>query len=266
MRLLVIAVAMVVALAACGGQRRAPPENTGLGAITAITIEKTACNGTCPAYRVRFLADGRATYTGGDYAPLHGRFTGVFDVAPLAAWIATQHPETLPDKYPTADIDAPAANLQIDYGARRLRFTGVGESSASLRLEGILLALDGATSRIRWRRVDPATAFLGSFRGAVVLDVGENGAGGFAVFARPNGCPQFRFGATVDHGTLRLRCEGRTSVLRFVGDDLQATGDAVPPGRYARINPYAASPDRGWAPQPRATEVTAPNRTQPVPG
>ncbi|HEV2641905.1 MAG TPA: DUF6438 domain-containing protein [Candidatus Elarobacter sp.] len=184
MRLLVTAVSLVVALAACGGLRGTPPENSGLGAITSITMQKTPCYGTCPAFVVRFLADGRATYAGGDFAPLHGKFSGVFDFAPLAAWIAAQHPETLPDKYPTANIDAQAVNLQIDYGARRVRYTGVGESSASLRLEGILLALDGATARIRWRRNDPATAFLGTFRGGVTLYVGENGLGGFSRLRR----------------------------------------------------------------------------------
>jgi hypothetical protein len=163
MRLLVLGSALILALAACGALRHAPPENTGLGAITAITMQKTSCNGDCPDYTVRFLADGRARYTGGSGAAMHGRFSGVFDVAPLAAWIATQHPETLPDAYPSAMIDAPVVNLQIDYGARRVRLTGVSETSASLRLEGILLALDGATSRVRWRRDDATTPFLGLF-------------------------------------------------------------------------------------------------------
>jgi uncharacterized protein DUF6438 len=212
MRLLVAAVALVVALAACGGVRGAPPENAGLGAITSITMQKTSCNGTCPDYVVRLLADGRATYTGGDYAALHGKFSGVFDVAPLAAWIATQHPETLPDTYRTANIDAQAVNLEIDYGARRVRFTGVGESSVSLRLEGILLALDGATARIRWRRDDPATAFLGTFRTAVTLYFGENALDGFSATATPNGCPQYRYDATVERGTMRLRCDAHERV------------------------------------------------------
>ena len=254
MRLLVAAVALAVALAACGGLRRTPPENAGLGAITSITMQKTPCYGTCPAYVVRFLADGRATYAGGDFAPLHGKFSGVFNVAPLAAWIATQHPETLPDKYPTANIDAPAVNLEIDYGARRVRFTGVDESSASLRLEGILLALDGATARIRWRREDPATAFLGTFRGGVELSIGENGLGGFSATGTTNGYPRYRYGATLDHGTMRLRRETHTSVLRIAGDDLVAAGDAIPAGRYSRVNPYAMTPDNRWEPRPRRTE------------
>ena len=253
--MLVTAVAMAVALAACGGLRRPPPENSGLGAITAITMEKTGCNGTCPAYRVRFMADGRATYTGRDFAPLLGRFSGMYDVAPLAAWIATQHPETLPDNSSSAAIDAPAVNLQIDYAARRVRLTGIGENAASLRLEGILLALDGATARIRWRRDDPATAFLGTFRsGDITLSIGENGLGGFAATATMNGYPHDRFGATLDHATMRLRRDAHVSVLRIAGDDVDAVGDAVPAGRYRRVNPYAMTPDNHWEPRPRRTE------------
>ena len=254
MRLLVTAVALIVALAACGGLRGTPPENAGLGAITSITMQKTPCYGTCPAYVVRFLADGRATYAGGDFAPLHGKFSGVFDVAPLAAWIATQHPETLPDKYPTTSIDDQAVNLEIDYGARRVRFTGVAESSASLRLEGILLALDGATARIRWRRDDAATAFLGTFSGALNLTIRENGLGGFSATTTPNGCPQYRYGATVERGTMRLRCETRTTVLRIAGDDVEAVGDAIPAGRYSRANPYATARDNHLDPRPRRPE------------
>ncbi|HEY6236100.1 MAG TPA: DUF6438 domain-containing protein [Candidatus Elarobacter sp.] len=254
MRLLVAAVALIVALAACGGLRGTPPENAGLGAITSITMQKTSCYGTCPAYVVRFLADGRATYAGGDFAPLHGKFSGVFDFAPLAAWIAAQHPETLPDTYPTANIDAQAVNLEIDYGARRVRFTGVGESSASLRLEGILLALDGATARIRWRRNDPATAFLGTFRGGLELFIGENGRGGFFVTGATNGYPHDQFVATLDHGMVRLRRETHASVLRIAGDDVDAVGDAVPPGRYRRVNPYVMAPDNQLDPRPRRPE------------
>ncbi len=151
MRLLGVAVALIVSLAACGGLRRAPAEDAGLGAITAIAMQKTPCGGTCPAYTVRFTADGRARYSGGSFAPRQGRFSGLVDFAPLAAWIATQHPETLPDTFPSAKIDDQAANLQIDYGARRVRFTGVQESTASLRLEGILLAHPLAARRPRDR-------------------------------------------------------------------------------------------------------------------
>jgi hypothetical protein len=254
MRLLAVAVALIVSLVACGGLRSSPPENAGLGAVTAITMEKTACYGECPAYRVRFMADGRARYFGGSFAPLQGHFSGTIDFASLAAWIATQHPETLPDTHPTVNIDAPAANLQIDYGARRVRITGIGENSASLRLEGILLALDGATARIRWRRDDPATAFLGTFRGGVTLDLHADSAGSIFVYARPTQCPQYRYDAKLERGVLRLRCAARTSVLRVAGDDLQAEGDAIPPGRYARVNPYAMSPDNQWYRPARPSE------------
>ena len=258
MRSLVAVVAMVLALAACGGQRadprRAPAENEGLGAITAITMQKTACYGTCPDYEVWFTADGRARYSGGNYAPLHGRFSGAFDFASLAQWIATQHPETLPDEYGSAQIDAQAVNLQIDYGARRVRVTGISEGSASLRLEGILLALDGVTSRIRWRRDDAATAFLGTFRGDVNLNVIADSAGRLTAYATPEHCSRYRIAASAERGAVRLRCDGRTSVLRTAGDDVQAEGNVIPPGRYARVNPYTASAERGWYREPRATE------------
>ena len=253
MRLLALA-ALIVSLTACGGLRRPPPENAGLGAITAVTMQKTACQLTCPAYIVRFTADGRARYSGGSFAPRQGRFTGLIDFAPLAAWIATQHPETLPDTFPSAMIDDQAANLQIDYGARRLRFTGISEESASLRLEGILLALDGATARIRWRRDDAATAFLGAFRGGRGLYVGARDDGTFAASTMPVDCPFGGYRITRAGATMRLRCETRTTVLRVAGDDLRADGDAIPPGRYERVNPHAIFPADPMIRRGRPTE------------
>jgi hypothetical protein len=244
MRLLVLGSALILALAACGSLRRTPPENSGLGAITAITMAKTPCYGTCPAYAVRFSADGRVRFAGYRYAALQGRFSGVFDFAPLAAWIATQHPETLPDTFPNAMVDAQTVSLTVDYGARRVRFTGVSETSASLRLEGILLALDGAISRIHWRREDPATGFLGSFRGGeTTLHVVADSTGGFSAYTTPGNQAQAGCRITRDGNRMRLRCATRTSVLQIAGDDIAAEGDAVPPGRYVRINPYAVSPD-----------------------
>lgn len=254
MRLLAVAAALIVSLAACGGVRRAPPDNTGLGAITAITMQKTACYGTCPAYTVRFMADGRARYSGGSFAPMRGHFSGLIDFASLAAWIETQHPETLANTSRAANIDDPAANLQIDYGVRRVRVTGIDESSAPLRLEGILLVLDGATSRIRWRRDDPVTAFLGTYRGAVSLTIGEDSAGTFFAYSTPTGCRMHSYRAKIERDALLLRCSGRTTRLRVAGDDLQAEGDAVPPGRYARANPYVISPGNRWERPVRASE------------
>ena len=53
---------------------------------------------------------------------------------------------------------------------------------------------------------------------------------------------------------MRLRCETRTSVLRIAGDDLLAAGDAVPPGRYSRVNPYAVFSDNRWNRHSRPAE------------
>lgn len=254
---LVSAVMLVVALAACGRTPPSGPDNAGLGAITAIAMQKTPCYGTCAAYTVRLTADGRARYDGLHYAPLQGRFSGKFDFAPLAAWIVTQHPETLTGTYRTAPTDAPGVNLAIDYGARRVTFTNLDEASIPLRLEGILLAVDGATARIRWRRDDAVTAFLGNFTtGAVTLNLDQDSAGTFYGYTIKGEHCADAHGLRIvpERGSMRLRCGTRTSVLRIAGGDLLAAGDAIPPGRYRRISPYAAAVERGWRPEPRATE------------
>jgi hypothetical protein len=261
MRLLAVTFGLGLALAACGGPRNAAPENAGLGAITAITLNKSACYGTCPDYTVRFTADGRATYRGGHYAPLHGKFSGLVDFRALAAWLATQHPETLRN-YPTM-TDGQTVTLVIDHGARRqivVSSRGLGPE-VPLRLDGILLALDGATMRVRWRRDDAATSFLGTFAGPSApdtglptpVDVDQAVNGEFFAYGRTLPC-NGRTSLTRDRDTMRFRCGPHVSVLRVTAAGFRAEGDALPSGEYHRIDPHGASVLWGSPQEPRIAE------------
>jgi hypothetical protein len=263
MRSLAAAAALIVSLAACGGLRSTAAENAGLGAITAITMDKSPCYGSCPAYSVRFSDDGRAAYVGGRFAALQGTFSGVADFPSLAAWVASQHPETLSDRYPV-NTDAPAVRLTIDRGSRRQTIeaaTGIGPN-VPLRLAGILLALDGEMTRIHWRREDAMTRFLGTFAGpsasysgpmsAVDIEQATNGV--FFAYGRLLRCDNARPSLSRRGGALRIRCSERSSVLRVTADGFQAEGDALPAGSYRRIDPHGASVLWGTQPEPRVAE------------
>ncbi len=260
-RSLVLTVALAVSLAACGGRTQAA-DNAGLGAITAIEMTKSECFGTCPSYTVRFTANGRATYDGGHFAPLRGRFSGLVDFPPLAAWVATQHPETLRARYAAGTIDSQIVTLTIDQGARRQRITTSEESVVPLRFEGILLALDGVTTRIRWRRDDAATVFLGMFSGPSAassdpfggVDIDQSVNGAFYAHGRTLQCGNAQASVTHAGSAMRLRCATRSSVLHATADGFRAEGDAIPAGAYRRLDPHGASVMSGMRPEPRSTE------------
>ena len=260
MRLLAVAAALLVSLAACGWARHPSDENAGMGAITAITVQNTSCNGTCPEYSVRFTADGRAMYVGGRYAPLQGKFSGTVDFPSVAAWLDTQHPELLQERYPVA-IDAQTVTLTIDRGARRQTVrasSGLGPQ-IPLRLDGILLALDGMTTRIHWRRDDALTVFMGTFSGPVAGDTGRATA---VTIDQSQGGPLFAFSPALKCGdaapslapaarAIRLRCATRSSTLHATAGGFVADGDALPAGVYRRIDPRGASVLWGSRPEAR---------------
>jgi hypothetical protein len=101
--------------------------------ITAIELLTTGCFGTCPAFDVRFTADGRATYAGSGYAPRLGRFIGRVDFVRLAAWIDSQQPETLANSYAMGWIDTPHVTLVVERGAYRKIVTTANETQTPVR-------------------------------------------------------------------------------------------------------------------------------------
>jgi hypothetical protein len=51
-----------------------PTQPPGLDGVSEVTLQRTACLGSCPSYQVSFHSDGTAEYWGGSYAPRQGHF------------------------------------------------------------------------------------------------------------------------------------------------------------------------------------------------
>jgi hypothetical protein len=253
-----LAIALFLALAATGCAPRprgltAPYVDVPRTDITAIELMKSGCYGTCPAYTVRFTADGHATYAGDMYAPRIGRFAGLADFERLAAWIDSQHPETLEDGYATGWIDSQRVTLIVERGTRRKVVTTANESEIPLRLEGMILALDGETERVRWSGVDDLGPYIGSFtNGQITLSVYGGARQGVRVSTRVNPCgTDAPFPTTTRApGALRVRCQHTATTLRPVADGLRAEGDALAPGLYRRISQREADRRAGLVPMP----------------
>jgi hypothetical protein len=68
-----LSLALLVALPACGGLSSKPdPEGSDIPSDTTITLERTICFGTCPAYKLSISADGAVVFTGEEFVKEKG--------------------------------------------------------------------------------------------------------------------------------------------------------------------------------------------------
>jgi hypothetical protein len=216
---------------------RPPPLYAGVAPsdITAIELERTSCFGRCPAYRVRFTADDRATYQGFAYAPRRGQYAGAVDFARLAAWMDSQHPEELQPEYAGNWIDSPRVTIVVERGTRRSESMTAMESQTPLRFEGIVWALDGLSERVQWRAVDDLTPLLGTFmQGGSVVTLFARTDGPVMFSGRGIPCADVPTTTRVPGG-IRVSCGGQSSTFTANARGLRATGDLVPSGDYERV-------------------------------
>ena len=206
--------------------------------ITAIELHRLPCFGPCPMFTLRLTADGRARFIGNDQRGHQGVLHAQVDFRTLAAWIGSQHLETLARQYYCGCVDLPGIEVDIERPSENTRYRSNSAMEIPLRLEGVVLALEGEIERAKWRKEDALTPFFGDFtNGGRYLYVDESlpparttpEATGTAV----------RCGLAVleqSRGTIRIRCDEKgTSILVATADGFVATGDAIAPGPYRRL-------------------------------
>ena len=120
-----------------------------------ITIEKTSCFGTCPAYLFKAYPDGNVTYTGKDYVKLVGEYKASISKEELAN-IKTLFDEadyfSFANVYSANITDLPTTYLYYDDGKQNKKITDYHGAPESLKkLEEDLEALINA---IDWQKVN----------------------------------------------------------------------------------------------------------------
>jgi hypothetical protein len=120
-----------------------------------ITIEKTTCFGTCPAYLFKAYPDGSVTYTGKDYVKLVGEYTASISKEELAN-IKTLFDEadyfSFANVYSANITDLPTTYLYYDNGKHNKKITDYhGAPEALKKLEQELEVLINA---INWQKVN----------------------------------------------------------------------------------------------------------------
>ncbi|MEO1449998.1 MAG: DUF6438 domain-containing protein [Bacteroidota bacterium] len=82
--------ALLLGLAACKSSKETTNAANSTGEIPAdfaLTLERSGCMGTCPAYMIHVQADGKVFYDGYSHAPLKGKHTKQISEARVKALI-----------------------------------------------------------------------------------------------------------------------------------------------------------------------------------
>jgi hypothetical protein len=120
-----------------------------------ITIEKTTCFGTCPAYLFKAYPDGSVTYTGKDFVKLVGEYKASISKEELAN-IKTLFDEadyfSFANVYSANITDLPTTYLYYDDGKQNKKITDYhGAPEALKKMEQDLEALINA---INWQKAN----------------------------------------------------------------------------------------------------------------
>lgn len=161
---LLIALPLLGLLAACHGQRPAagdgPVRDPRFGSPVDslfFSLERTPCLGTCPAYRIRVYATGRATYEGISHVERKGLHRATLDRGVLEALLREAEAIgffDLQDSYDRPVTDIPSTRLRMVSGTRDksiLARTGVPPALKAFALKADSLLLPAA-----WTPVPPA--------------------------------------------------------------------------------------------------------------
>ena len=119
-----------------------------------IQLQRTTCFGTCPAYTVTLWRDGRATYSGREYAPRTGEFQGQVEWARygwLCYLLEALHFDQLKPDYSANVTDMPTTFVRAwrEPDAKPIEVSDYG-LAGPVALFGIERNIDAVANEITW--------------------------------------------------------------------------------------------------------------------
>ncbi len=121
--------------------------------ITEITLERTACFGSCPMYKVTLRRDGTATYVGRRFVERLGTYKGqIHGFERLAQLAEARGYFNLNNRYTVRATDLPSTVTSVVRNGRRKTVTNYGDSGP-VELWGIETAIDGLVANTKWEKV-----------------------------------------------------------------------------------------------------------------
>lgn len=123
---------MVLALVALAVQTHAAPAPP----TAVITLERTACFGICPVYKVALLEDGTVEYEGWDHVRVSGKHTWKIDAAAVAALARDMEQAGffgMQDRYTMPVTDMPTTYTTLTRAGRTKRIKDYMDAPAALK-------------------------------------------------------------------------------------------------------------------------------------
>jgi hypothetical protein len=150
-----------VSLAACGGSHPAPPPISNSGGTPGggheplASIERTACFGWCPIYKLTVYRDGSIEYEGEDYVKIKGKATGRIGADQLSALDDLFQKNgylALHDKYTDYSVtDMPSVNTSYSSGGQTKRIEHyLGDEHAPKELGAVEEGIDRIVHVEQW--------------------------------------------------------------------------------------------------------------------
>ena len=157
-----------------------------------MTLSRSACYGTCPAYEVTISEDGNVAWNGRLFVKSIGTRNAKID--PETARLLIRRfldPKfwTLCAHYSAAITDNPTTTTSVQIGARSKLVSNYARSAPQV-LETLEEAIDAAADTHRWRHGDPRTESIGN----IVYDAG---------FPKPGLTPLMRASAKADVNSMK---------------------------------------------------------------
>ncbi len=113
--------------AAQAPQQQQEQAQPAVGDSVYFMIERTACYGTCPAYKLTIFQSGEALYEGRRFADREGRFTGRVDAATMQALKDAAEASgfyRLEKEYDMPVTDLPSLIIRLNTGGRDKKVVG----------------------------------------------------------------------------------------------------------------------------------------------
>lgn len=139
-RLLMASILILITAIVTAAQTQSSQDNDQ---ITEVTLERTTCFGTCPAYKVTLLSDGTIIYEGRRFVEKMGTYKGeAYGFDRLAQLILAQKYFDMKDDYFRPITDMPSAITSVVRAGKRKTITDYA-GSGPVELWGIEMAIDG---------------------------------------------------------------------------------------------------------------------------
>lgn len=130
--------------------------------ITEITLERTACFGFCPIYKVILRSDNTATYIGERFVERQGTYKAyISNFEYLAKIIEARRYFSLRNSYTAPVTDLPSAITSVVRNGKRKTIDNYA-NSGPIELWEIETLIDGLIANARWEKVSDTTTSPGS--------------------------------------------------------------------------------------------------------